>query len=139
LLPLFDDGLVPMPDEGLYSAQAAYLSEGSWEGDRPAVDVDPHGELVPLFIDAVVGDRHIPYYRHPLYPAVLAGFYRVAGTTGLVLASVIGTWLAAVSAARLARRLDPRLTLPTLWLCGAGSPLLYYAYAVIGHAPAAGA
>jgi len=137
LVPLFDDGWVASPDEGVYSAQAANLADGSWASPRPARDVDVDGEFDGLTGAFVRDGEHVPYSRHPAYPLVLAPFYALAGTTGLVLVSALGTWVAAVAAAVIARRFSERFALPTLWLVGIGSPLLFDAYVVIGHALAA--
>ncbi len=138
LLPLFDDGFVASPDEGIYSAQAVNLSHGDWSSARPAPAVDPTGAADGLTGATVEGDRHIPYARHPLAPTILGVAYSLAGTTGLILVSVAGTWLAAMTCALQAGRLDRRLAIPALWLTGLGSPLLFDAYWVVGHAAAAG-
>ena len=138
LLPFFDDGYIASPDEGIYSAQAVNLSNGAWSSPRPAPAVDPTGAADGLTGATVEGRFHIPYARHPLYPRALGAAYSVAGTTGLVLVSVAGTWLAAAACALLAGRLDERLAIPALWLAGLGSPLLFDAYWVVGHAAAAG-
>ena len=139
LVPLFDDGNVIITDEGLYAAQARNIAEGSWASDRSALDVDPDGKLDVLYSENQTATQRIPYSRHPVYPLILSVFYRIGGTGALIVSSVIGAWIAAVTGSRLAGRIDQRLTLPTLWLLGAGSPLLFYSYVIMSHSLAAAA
>lgn len=137
LVPLFDDGDIAITDEGLYSAQAAYLADGSWSAPRPMASVDREGRGDLLRAETIVGDRHIPYSRHALLPLLLAAAYVIAGTTGLILVSTISVWAAAVLTGRLAADIDPRAGPLALWLVGAGCPLVFDAYLVSGHATAA--
>lgn len=137
LVPLFDSTAPAFPDEGLYSAQVDNLANGSWSNERPAADIDPDG-LGQAMVGALVdGDRQIPYARRPAYPLLLTPAYWLLGSAGLLVVSALATWAAALCSALLGRRLDSRLTLPTLWIVGLGSPLLFDAYLVIGHGLAA--
>lgn len=138
LVPLFDPRTPSLPDEGLYAAQVEALARGSWSLPRPATDLDPTGELDPWGA-SIDGDRVFPYPRRPLYPVLLVPFRQVFGLSGLLVVSALGTWVAALAAARIAGRMDRRLEVGTLWLVGAGSPLLYGATVVLGNAPAAAA
>lgn len=137
LVPLFDKGGIAISDEGLYSAQAAYLADGSWSAPRPMASVDRDGRGDVLRSETIVGDRHIPYSRHALYPLVLAVPYKLAGTIGLLLVSTVSVWAAAVLSGRLAADIDPRAGPLALWLVGVGCPLIFDAYLVSGHATAA--
>ena len=139
LLPLFDGDFIALPDEGVYSAQAAALAAGSWSAPRPVPGLDPTGQLNPLTPDTTVGVRHIPYSRHPAYPLLLSQFYRLLGTPGLLLVSVIGTVIAATTTALLAMRFNPKFALPALWLIGVGSPLFMDSFLVSAQALAVGA
>lgn len=138
LIPVIDNGSYALPDEALYAAQAQNLSDGSWASVRPALDIDKDGRWTPLIGSTTFDDKIIPYGRRPLYPMAITPFWKVGGTAGALLLSVFGTWVAAVCTAAGARRLDRRATLPTLWLVGIGSPLLFDAYLIMGHSLAAG-
>lgn len=137
LLLWIDTGSVGFPDEGQYAAQADNLSDGSWARDLPAPEIDPDGEWISASGSTVVDGQYIPYARHALYPILLVPFVG-AGTAAMMLTSIAGVVLAATCAALVARRLNPSIDVPTLWLVGAGSPLLFSAFFVGGHALAAG-
>jgi hypothetical protein len=132
LLPIIDNGSVAFPDEGVYSAQARILADGSWYGDRSLPEIDRTGRFDP-HIGVVVDGKSIPYGTHPLYPLVLLPGYLAGGTTGMLVIAVAGSVLAALSAALLARRLNPAYAVPALWLAGIGTPLLFDSYLVMGH------
>jgi hypothetical protein len=137
LIPVIDNGHGAVPDEGVYLAQAENLANGSWSRVRPAADVDPEGQFTAVTDEGVQGDRVVAYFKHPLYPVVITPAFAVAGVAGTMVVSVLGTWLAAVSAALIARRLRPGFAIWTLWLVGVGSPLLFGAYLTIAHSLAA--
>jgi len=139
LVPLFASGDIASPDEGLYSAQAAALADGSWWSERPAPLLDADGSMDPLRPGAVDGDEHLLYSRHPLYPLLLTPLYALGGSAGMLLLSVAGTMAAATATSLLAGRLQADLVLPALWVTGLGSPLIFDASLVMAHAPAAGA
>ena len=132
LLPIVDNGSVAFPDEGVYSAQARNLADGSWYGPRSAPEIDRTGQFDPN-LGVIVDGKSIPYGTHPLYPLVLLPGYLAGGTTGMLVISLAGSVLAALSAALLARRLDPAYAVPALWLAGIGTPLLFDSYLVMGH------
>ncbi|QGG95471.1 hypothetical protein [Actinomarinicola tropica] len=127
-------------DEGAVIAQVEVLAdEGTWIRPHPLPEVDPTGEWFPLEFPVVVEDGAASYVKHPSYPITMLPFRDVAGTTGMVVASVLGTIVTAVGAAVLARSMRPAAEVPTLWLIGVGSPLLFDAYLVIAHSLAAAA
>ncbi len=128
---------VVVPDEGLYLAQADALTDSSWSVEREAPEVDADGEFSRLLPEVIAGDREIPYARHAGYPLVITPGYWLGGYLGAIALSVLGLWGAAVSGAFIARRIDKRLGVPTLWLIGLGSPLLFYGFVTMGHALAA--
>lgn len=136
IVPLFASGDIASPDEGLYSAQAAALADGSWWSERPAPDLDPDGSMDPLRPGAVDGREHLLYSRHPLYPLLLAPLYALGGSAAMLLLSVVGTVAAAAATSLLTGRLRPELTVPALWVTGLGSPLVFDASLVMAHAPA---
>ena len=133
------NGYIAVPDEGVYSAQAENLAAGSWESARPAPDLDPEGVYDGLVPGFSAGDVSVPHHRNPLYPAILGVSYRIGGTVGLLLASAVAVWIAATATALVARRLRPAVGVPALWLSGLGTPLVFSAAVVLGHALAAAA
>lgn len=138
LVVVVDNGSIAFVDEGVYSYQAANLADGSWASPRPLPEIDGHGAN-SVFGDATIrGDDWIPYARQPLYPLLLAPLSRLGGYGALLALSVFGTWVAALSAAGIAERIDRRAAIPTLWLTGIGTPLLFDANLVLAHSLAAG-
>lgn len=135
LVPLVGTGSSFSADEGAAIAQAQSLSRGDgWIVEHPVPEVDPTGVHYPLE-NSERGPRGVaPYAKHPLYPLLLAAADRLGGVTGMVLLSLAGTLAAAALAALLARRLDPALDRPVLWIVGLGSPLLFDGFLLIGHA-----
>lgn len=139
VLVLMGPSSIVVPDEGLYLAQADSLAKGSWSVPRQGVDVDDDGDYSRLLPESVMGDREIPYARHAAYPLVIAPAFWLGDYVGTIVVSLLGLWGAAVSGAFIAWRLGRRLAVPTLWLIGLGSPLLFYGYVTMGHALAAAA
>lgn len=137
LMPFLTNGYLAMVDESVYSYQAANLADGSWTSARPLTDIDVDGWYGPLIDSTVIGDEWIPYARQPLYPVLLAPLYRLGGYTALIGLSVVGTWVAAIAAAAIARRIDRRAAIVALWVTGLGTPLLFDAYVAVGHSLAA--
>lgn len=137
LIPIVDNGSFAIPDEGVYSAQAENLSNGSWAAERPASDIDTEGNWAVLSDSSFRGSEGIPYARRPLYPLALTTFWKVGGIVGGIVLSVFGTWAAAALSGLIASRFDRRAAAPTLWLAGIGSPLLFDAYLLVGHSIAA--
>lgn len=133
LLPLIDNGQLAIPDEGVYTAQADNLARGAWAQDRPTADIDRHGDWFIVTGSTIVGDQAIPYARRPLYPTMLSPFFGWSGVGGALVLSILGTWVAACAAAGIAAELTPRAVLPSLWLVGLGTPLLFDAYLAVGH------
>jgi hypothetical protein len=132
--------LVYSSDEGVAVIQARMLRDGAgWLYRYPLARIDPEDQARP-FVRGDAGSKGVaPYAKHPLYPLVLAGFDGVGGEWGIRIAGVLGTFLAAVLAALLARELDPRLDRPVLWLVGVASPLFFDAFVVLAHSLAAAA
>ena len=121
-------------DEGAAIVQARSLSEGrGWTVPHPAPELDPEGVNYPLEFSERGPRGWTPYAKHPLYPLLLAGADRLGGMTGMVLLSLAGTLAAAGLAGALARRLDPALVRPAIWLTGLASPLLVDGYLLIAH------
>jgi hypothetical protein len=123
-------------DEGAALAQAQLLIEdGGWGFDVPRGDLDPDGVVAPF--DRADVETGAPFAKHPAYPVLLVPFVAVAGTAGAKLLSLLGTVLAALAAALIARRLRPRVERPVLWVTGLASPLLFNGWVVIAHTVAA--
>lgn len=121
-------------DEGAAIVQARSLSRGDgWLVAHPMPQVDPAGVNYPLELSEQGPSGVAPYAKHPLYALLLAGAHRLGGVPGMVLLSMAGTLAAAGLAAALARRLDPALARPALWVVGLASPLVVDGYLVIAH------
>lgn len=135
LVPVIGTHASLSADEGAAIVQAKSLSRGEgWIVAHPAPQVDPTGIDYP-FENADHGARGVaPYAKHPLYPVLLASAGRLGGVTGMILLSLAGTLVAASLSALMARRLDPALAVPTLWVVGLGSPLLFDGFLAMGHA-----
>ncbi|HUR22447.1 MAG TPA: hypothetical protein VMZ73_01100, partial [Acidimicrobiales bacterium] len=135
LVPLVGTRASFSADEGAAIVQARSLSRGNgWIVEHPVPQADPTGVGYPLENSERGSRGAAPYAKHPLYPVLLARADRLAGVTGMVVLSLVGTLAAAAMAALLARRLDPTLDRPVLWIVGLGSPLLFDGFLVIGHA-----
>jgi hypothetical protein len=127
-------------DEGAAIIQARSLAGGDgWIVEHPVPEVDPTGASYPLENSAVGTNGFAPYAKHPLYPVLLAAADRAGGVVAMVLLSLAGTLAAAGLAAALARRIDPGLARPTVWVVGLASPLLFDGYLVMAHTLAAAA
>lgn len=137
MIPVFTNGYIAFPDEGVYTAQAIALSHGTWAIDRPAPSFDTTGALDPLGSSAVVGNKRIPYSRHPAYSVLLSIAYRLGGLKGLLATSVLGAWCAGVATGLVARRWNKSYGLPALLLCTLGSPILFNSFIVAAHSIAA--
>ena len=139
LIPALDNGVVGLPDEGAYAAQAANLGDGSWVGPLVAPEIDQTGERTAVVTSILTDNGTIPYGRQPLYPLVLTPAFVAGGLAGMMVVSLLGTWTAALAGSAIARILDPRMGIPALWLIGLGSPLFFDAYLIAGHSLVAAA
>ena len=134
LMPLIGTGSSFSADEGAAIVQARSLARGDgWVVEHPVPEADPTGAAYPLELSERGPAGTAPFAKHPLYALLVAGADRLGGTTGMVLLSVLGTVAAAGLAGLLARRLDPALARPTVWVAGLASPLLFDGYLVIAH------
>ena len=142
---LLVNGRPALGDEGAVLAQAhqleqrAWATPESWRVAHPFPELDPEGRLIPLEHSPIGDGYYLPYAKHPLYPAMALPLLRGIGPTSMFLLSSVAVWFAALCAAGIARRLRPRITLPTLWIVGLGSPLLFDSTLVMAHALAAAA
>lgn len=138
LIPLAGGHSVTLPDEAVYSAQAQNLTRGSWSTPLASKDIDPKGEFEPLGAETISPSGDVtPYARHAIYPAMLAPLYSLGGRPAMVLLSVVGLWVTAVTTGLIARVLSPRIDILALWIVGLGSPLTFYGFTVTAHALAA--
>lgn len=121
-----------LPDEGAAILQARTLEEtGSWTVPHPLPEVDPEGEAFPIRHATPGEEGWAPLAKHPTYASLLS--VQPFGLAGMVLVSVAGTVAAAVLAGLLARRIDARLDVATLWVVGLASPLFFDSYLVLAH------
>lgn len=137
LLPVLNNGYPAMVDESVYSTQAANLADGSWKSERPLPEIDTDGWHSPLIDATIIGDEWIPYARQPLYPLAVAPLFGLGGYTAMLVFSVVGTWSAAMAGSAIAHGINRRATIPTLWVAGLGTPLLFDAYIAVAHSWAA--
>ncbi len=121
-------------DEGAAIAQARQISDhGTWIVPHPLPQIDAQNRYYP-YVPAEVGTKGVaPFGKHPAYALMLAGLWSVGGIAALVGLSIVGTVVAALAAAALARRMDPSLARPALWAAGIGSPLFFDSYIVVAH------
>jgi len=125
-------------DEGAAIHQAVLLQRGGWLLSPTLPELDPELVRQP-FLRADAGPKgRAPYAKHPAYPLLLQKVIRAWGLNAMLVPGVLGTWVAAVAAALLARALRPGVALPALWVVGLGSPLTVDSQLVLAHAPAAG-
>ncbi|MDP8938432.1 MAG: hypothetical protein M3O23_12020 [Actinomycetota bacterium] len=134
LLPVVGTSGAFMPDEGAAVIQARSLARGDgWLVEHPVPEADPHRRYYPLALGEQ-GSRGIaPLGKHPLYPVLLAGAYRMGGIPAMFVLSLVGTVVAAGLAAVLARRLDAALARPAVWAVGLASPLVFDGYLLVAH------
>lgn len=134
LVPLVGTGSSLSADEGAAIVQAQSLAGGDgWIVEHPAPELDPTGAHYPLELTEQGSKGRAPFAKHPVYALLLAGADRVGATAAMVLLSLGGTLAAAGLAAALARRVDPSLGRPTVWVVGLASPLLFDGFLVIAH------
>lgn len=134
LMPVVGTSASFSADEGAAIIQARSLSRGGgWIVEHPVPEADPDGAAYPIELSQGGPKGTAPFAKHPLYALLLAGADRLAGITGMVLLSLLGTVAAAGLAATLAARIEPGLARPTLWAAGVASPLLFDGYLVIAH------
>ncbi len=134
LVPVIGTGASFSADEGAAIIQARSLSRGDgWIVEHPLAEVDPAGRQYPLELSARGPDGVAPFAKHPLYALVLAALDRLGGVGAMVALSLAGTVAAAAVAGLLARRLDPVLAVPAVWVTGIASPLAFDGYVVIAH------
>lgn len=138
VLPVVYTGTIAIPDEGVYSAQAQALANGSWTQPRPAPGVispDPtvQARLDPVGPSIVIGDERLPYGRHPLYSVLLGSFFRLMGKPGLLVFSILGGFVAAIFVGLICRHFNQNYGLPGLFLTALSSPLFFNSYIVSAH------
>lgn len=144
-----DNGASGITDEGAVVAQVAAAADGDWWVAAPLPDIDPAVDFPTMEGSRVRDGAYLPYAAHPAYPALLIPFWNLGGHLGLLIASALGAWGAAVTGMFLTRRLagaaaDPDsatrvdgLGLVALWGLGLLSPLVFDATVVMAHGIAA--
>ena len=143
LVVVVDRGASVITDEGAVITQTAVIADGDWTRaetwriDRPFAEIDPDADYVPLELSDIAGDSYLPYAKHPAYPVLLLPAWEVFGHRGIMLVSAVSAWLAAIAGALIARRIRPGLEVPTLWILGVGSPLIFDAAVIMAHGLAA--
>jgi len=134
LVPLVGTDAVFSADEGAAAIQARRVAEeGAWVGRHPLPEVDTDVLGYPVHLAEETSEGWHELTRHPLYIRVLAGAWSAGGFAAMVGLSILATVGAATVTASLAGRLEPRLAVPTLWVMGLASPLVFDGYLVIAH------
>jgi hypothetical protein len=144
LVPLIGTDSAFVTDESYVVIQLDTIEHtGAWTLPHPIPEVDPTGKAFPIHGGTRYEDGYTLYGKHPALIYLYLPVHRAFGLVGLVALSVLGTWAAAVFAARLAGRIRPGSERVALWLVGVASPLFFDAFLIhahsIGAALAAGA
>lgn len=141
LVAVVGDRGVFSSDEGAGIAQAEAVAHGDWGLRHPVAEVDPAGQWFPLEKARGTTERHhyAPLPKKPAYSWLGAQVWSLGGARALMGLSAVGAVTAALLAASIARKLDPRLDRAALWTAGLASPLLADGLLVIAHTLAAAA
>jgi len=138
LVPLIGTDSAFVTDESFVVIQLDTIEDtGKWTLPHPVPEVDPGGAAFPLHGATRYEDGYTLYGKHPALIYLYLPVHRAFGLVGLVGLSVLGTWAAALVAARLAERIRTGSGVAALWLVGAGSPLFFDAYVIHAHTIAA--
>jgi len=138
LVPLIGTDSAFVTDESFVVIQLDTIEDtGKWTLPHPVPEVDPGGAAFPLHGATRYEDGYTLYGKHPALIYLYLPVHRAFGLVGLVGLSLLGTWAAALVAARLAERIQAGSGVVALWLVGAGSPLFFDAYVIHAHTIAA--
>jgi hypothetical protein len=99
-----------------------------------AEDLDPHGDLHPLYYTSHVGDRWVNVTTLPMILAARP-LYAIGGFRAVLLLPMLGAALAALAARALARRIGGGDGWCAFWTVGLASPIAVYALDFWEHAP----
>ena len=99
-----------------------------------AADLDPRGDLHPLYYTSRVGDRWVNVTTLPMVLAARP-LYAVGGERLILLLPMLGAAFAALAARALARRIGGGDGWWAFWAVGLASPLAVYALDFWEHAP----
>ena len=99
-----------------------------------AADLDPRGDLHPLYYTSRVGDRWVNVTTLPMVLAARP-LYSVGGERLILLLPMLGAAFAALAARALARRIGGGDGWWAFWAVGLASPLAVYALDFWEHAP----
>lgn len=129
---LNDEGAIPI------QARAMLDNEGEWFFDEPSASL-ASGEFFSYRGHAVQGDDGIAVsITHPFHVLLVVALANGFGLLfGLYLPTVVGAACAASAAWWLSVEAGSRRPTLAFWISGL-SPLLFYAFIPLGHAPAAG-
>lgn len=131
LIPVIGTTSAFVTDESFVVIQLDTIeATGGWTLPHPFPEVDPTGKAFPLHGASRFEDGYVLYGKHPLLIYLYLPVHRAFGIVGLVVLSVLGTWAAALVAARLAERVRAGSGVIALWLVGVGSPLFFDAFLV---------
>ena len=134
LMPLIGTGCSFSADEGAVTVQARSLSQ--WRRlDRraPGPGGGSDRRELPLELSERGPDGIGPLRQAPAVRAAAGCRRPRGGRPGHGAPLPAGTVAAAGLAGTLARRLDPAIARPAIWVVGLASPLLFHGYLVIAH------
>ncbi|MFP4513984.1 MAG: hypothetical protein ACLFRV_13665 [Acidimicrobiales bacterium] len=122
------------PDEGALALGISTLEDdASWTAPYPLHAIDPDGEYVPLSRSRYSDGEITPYPSRPAYVILNMVLVRIGGAWGPVAVGTLGVAATALLVGLTTRIIDPRSAIPALWLCGVGTPLLFYGFVLQGH------
>ena len=116
--------LVAMDRNGTVDPDVGYWAE----------DLDPRGDLHPLYYTDHVGDRWVNLTTLPMVVAAKP-LYALGGPRAVLLLPMLGAAFAALAARALARRVGGGDGWWAFWTVGLASPLAIYALDFWEHAP----
>ena len=138
LVPVIGTESAFVTDESFVVIQLDTIEDtGRWTLPHPMPAVDPEGAAFPLHGAARYESGYTLYGKHPALIYLYLPVHRALGIVGLIGLSVLGTWAAALVAARLAARVRGGSGVAALWLVGVASPLFFDGYVIHAHTLAA--
>lgn len=138
LLSLLNDprGTLGTDTGGKLATLEAMDRAGSFDPDIGywAADLDPRGDLHPLYYTSRVGDRWVNVTTLPMVLAAKP-LYSLGGERMVLLLPMLGAAFAALAARALARRIGGGDGWWAFWAVGLATPLAVYALDFWEHAP----
>ena len=119
--------------------QAEALAHGHWAIPDPFPQVDPHHQDFAAENVGYTAAGFAPLAKHLTYTILIAPVVGLFGSGGLMALSMLGTVLAALCSARLARLYAPGHERTVFWATAVASPLFFYGFVYTGQTVGAAA